>query len=137
MGLTMTILAELADVAAGVAPELIAFIGAAGGTLVGVGMTIGVLKKRFEDAEKGVAAATEACKSATENAVKLREQEGTIARIRRRFRRLEKDNQALRDALSTLVRWMVHGEGAVPKAILDEISSVLAVTQARTGEESI
>lgn len=136
MGLA-TILAELAD-AAGFGPELIAFIAGTGGTLFGAGMVIGVANKRLADAEKAVASAAEACKTATANAARVEQLEQSRDKLKKRLGELDSSNKRLHRVVQTLLSWMRHaGESSIPQRVLDDISDVLAVPDHRDHQESI
>lgn len=107
------ILAEAYDMAAGVGPELIAFVAGSGGTLFGSGIVVGVAKKRFEDLER------------------------KVEKQRTRLLSVEEQNDKLLGALRDIVNFMRHGDGAVPRKLLDDISDILAVPVRRDHKGSI
>lgn len=136
--MVLALLAEAAEAAGpGVPLEVIMFVAASAGTIFGVGVGVGIVKKRFEDAEKAIAAAAEACKTANQNKLRIEELEKRQTKFGKRVEGLEAENTDMAKAVTRLVDFMRHSPGqAVPKEVLDDISEVLGVPTKRAHQQS-
>lgn len=137
--MVLAILAEAAEAAGpGVPLEIIAFIAASAGTLFGGGVAFGIYKKRFEDAERGISAAAEACRTANQNKARIDEIEKRQTKFGKRVEDLESEKVDLAKAVTRLVDFMRHSPGqAVPNEVLDDISDVLGAPARRSHQQSI